>query len=359
MASKKTPETSKTPASEKEYQAMLRKGQLIQSKLEELYPGTQRNATTMTHENPFTLLVSTLLSAQTLGTMVRKVTPRLFAEASSPADMVALGAARIQPIIAPIGLSKVKAKYIVQMSQMLVDDYDGRVPETLDQLERLPGIGHKTASIVMLFGFNKPAFPVDTHIHRMACRWGCGNPKSVLKTEDSMKKWFPDQSRWADLHLQLIRFGREHCVATRHDMERCPICVFAATNEAKAANLKSSKKFVAAERHENPYSVHELGTSGHVSVDDEEESRLVKEENGGVEITQSRTTKNRGRKRKASLESGNLGVDSDASSASNVVEYKDTSDNDFEPENGDLGLAKIEASSLGLRRSARIGKRSR
>ncbi|KAI0564230.1 HhH-GPD base excision DNA repair protein [Gracilaria domingensis] len=169
--------------------------------------------------------------------------------------MVQLGEPAVRAIIKQIGLAPQKARNIVRLSQKLCDRHDGQVPDTFEQLEQLDGVGHKTASVVMMQAFDKPAFPVDTHIHRLACRWGCGNAKSVAKTESSLKLWFPDPRSWATLHTRLILFGRQHCPARNHDMDECAVCSFAATDEARQLNRQFPKKFVPPAKHADPFSV--------------------------------------------------------------------------------------------------------
>lgn len=188
--------------------------------LEELYPEVP---VPLDHTDPFTLLVAVLLSAQCTDERVNQVTPHLFAAASNPFDMIKLEVEEIRSIIRPCGLSPTKSKAIHGLSQILIDEYGGEVPQNLDLLEQLPGVGHKTASVVMSQAFGEPAFPVDTHIHRLAYRWCLSTGKSVVKTELDLKKLFP-RSTWNKLHLQIIFFGREYCPARGHDPHACPIC---------------------------------------------------------------------------------------------------------------------------------------
>ncbi|MEM9594908.1 MAG: endonuclease III [Acidobacteriota bacterium] len=203
--------------------------------LEELYPETP---IPLDHTDPFTLLVAVLLSAQTTDKKVNEVTPALFAAAPDPESMAALEVEEIRGYIRQLGLAPQKAKNLKTLSQMLVAD-GGRVPRTFEGLEALPGVGHKTASVVMAQAFGHPAFPVDTHIHRLADRWGLSDGKNVTKTERDLKAVFP-RELWNKLHLQIIFFGREHCPARFHDLETCPICSWASTKkrrrEEKAAN---------------------------------------------------------------------------------------------------------------------------
>ena len=154
---------------------------------------------------------------------MNEITPQLFAEASTPQKMAKLSQTLIQSIIRPCGLSPAKSKAIKTLSQILLDEYGGEVPKTFEDLERLPGVGHKTASVVMAQAFGIPAFPIDTHIHRCAKRWGLSSGKSVIQTEKDLKKHFPKKS-WIKLHLQIIYYGRAYCPARSHQVEACPIC---------------------------------------------------------------------------------------------------------------------------------------
>ncbi len=192
--------------------------------LDRLYPDPQ---VPLDHKDPYTLLIAVLLSAQCTDKRVNLVTPQLFALADNPADMVGLGEVRIREIIRPCGLSPQKAKAIHGLSRILCERYGGKVPADWEALEALPGVGHKTASAVMSHAFNIPAFPVDTHIHRLAERWGLSSGRNVVETERDLKRLFPE-SEWMRRHLQIIYFGREHCPALRHDAATCPICSFAA-----------------------------------------------------------------------------------------------------------------------------------
>ncbi len=201
------------------------KARRIRRILDRLYPETE---IPLGHEDPYTLLVAVLLSAQCTDARVNQVTPVLFAEASTPAKMVELGAPRIRRIIRTCGLAPQKSKAIAELSRILLERHDGRVPETFEELEALPGVGHKTASVVMSQAFGRPAFPVDTHIHRLAARWGLSRGRSVEQTERDLKRVFPE-ALWGRIHLQLIYFGREHCPARTHDFSSCPICSWAAS----------------------------------------------------------------------------------------------------------------------------------
>jgi endonuclease-3 len=193
--------------------------------LDELYP---EPAIPLDHADPFTLLVAVMLSAQSTDKKVNEITPGLFALASTPAQMAQQPVARIQERIRAIGLAPTKAKNIRATAQRLVDDYDGRVPADLAALETLPGVGHKTASVVMAQAFGEPSFPVDTHIHRLAARWRLSDGSNVTKTEADLRRLFP-RDTWNRRHLQIIYFGREHCPARGHDLSRCPICGWAAS----------------------------------------------------------------------------------------------------------------------------------
>jgi len=182
------------------------------------------------HQDPFTLLVSVLLSAQTTDKKVNEVTPALFSEALDPESMAALPVDRILAHIRTVGLAPTKAKNLKAMAGLLVERHGGQVPDHIDTLEALPGVGHKTASVVVCQAFGRPAFPVDTHIHRLAARWGLSDGKNVVKTEADLKKLF-SKDTWIRRHLQIIYFGREHCPARGHDLRQCPICGWAATKK--------------------------------------------------------------------------------------------------------------------------------
>ena len=196
------------------------KAGFVAEKLTELYPTT---SIPLDHADPYTLLVAVLLSAQCTDKKVNEITPLLFAKASTPQQMVKLSVEQIQDIIRPCGLSPMKSKGIHGLSRIILEEHGGEVPADMAALERMPGVGHKTASVVMVQAFGVPAFPVDTHIHRLAWRWGLSTGKSVEHTEADLKKLFPKDS-WADLHLQMIYFGREYCPAKAHDPHACPIC---------------------------------------------------------------------------------------------------------------------------------------
>ncbi len=196
------------------------KAEKIGEILDRLYP---QPPIPLQHRDPFTLLVAVLLSAQTTDAQVNKVTPALFARASTPQEMAKLPEEEILSLIRSCGLAPSKAKNIRRLAQTLVDEHGGRVPRDIEALERLPGVGHKTASVVMTQAFGEPAFPVDTHIHRLAERWKLSNGRNVEQTERDLKKLFA-RDEWGRRHLQLIYFGREHCPARGHDVDACPIC---------------------------------------------------------------------------------------------------------------------------------------
>lgn len=196
------------------------KAQFIVNRLEELYPETP---IPLDHSDPYTLLIAVLLSAQCTDERVNKITPFLFKKAKTPFEMVKLPVAEIEAIIKPCGLAPRKSKAISELSQILIDKYKGVVPASFEALEELPGVGHKTASVVMSQSFNIPAFAVDTHIHRLAQRWGLTNGKNVVQTEKDLKKIFPED-KWNKLHLQIIFYGREFCSARGCDGQICEIC---------------------------------------------------------------------------------------------------------------------------------------
>ena len=192
----------------------------ILQRLQALYPETP---VPLDHRDPFTLLVAVLLSAQCTDERVNKVTPELFELADTPQAMAALSVDQIKAVIRPCGLSPQKSRAIQRLSQILLDEHGGEVPADMEALERLPGVGHKTASVVMSQAFGVPAFPVDTHIHRLAQRWGLSTGKSVAQTEKDLKRLFP-RERWNRLHLQIIFYGREYCTARGCDGRVCEIC---------------------------------------------------------------------------------------------------------------------------------------
>ena len=196
------------------------KAEQIMRILDDLYPNPP---IPLDHSSHYTLLVAVLLSAQCTDVRVNKVTPHLFAKADTPEKMVTLSADEIRAIIRPCGLSPRKSKAIYELSHILIEKHNGEVPNTFEDLEALPGVGHKTASVVMIQAFDIPPFPVDTHIHRLGYRWGLSTGKNVEKTENDLKRVFPTE-KWNKLHLQIIYFGREYCPARGHDPEACPIC---------------------------------------------------------------------------------------------------------------------------------------
>jgi endonuclease-3 len=196
------------------------KASAIQAILKQLYPDAQ---VPLTHRDPFTLLVAVILSAQCTDVKVNKVTPALFRVADTPAAMAALPRTRIETLIHPCGLAPTKSGHLKELSRILCEKYAGRVPDTFAELEALPGVGHKTASVLMAQAFGKPAFPVDTHIHRLAWRWGLSDGTRVEKTEADLKRVFPE-AEWHALHLQIIFYGREYCPARGHSLEHCRIC---------------------------------------------------------------------------------------------------------------------------------------
>lgn len=210
------------------------KAERIAKQLDEFYPETP---VPLDHTDPYTLLVSVLLSAQCTDVRVNEVTPKLWEHGRTPAEIAALPLPTIRKIITPCGLGPQKSKAIKTLSKTLVDDYGSHVPQSFEALEALPGVGHKTASVVMSQAFGVPAFPVDTHIHRLAARWGLSSGKNVVQTERDLKKLFPETS-WNRLHLQIIFFGREHCPARGHDLSQCPICGWAATKKRIADEAK-------------------------------------------------------------------------------------------------------------------------
>ncbi len=185
------------------------------SKLQELYPEIP---VPLEHKDPYTLLIAVLMSAQSTDVRVNQITPMLFAKADNPYDMIKLSVEEIREVIKPVGLSPMKAKGIHGLSKILIDKHDGKVPRQLEYLEELPAVGHKTASVVVSQAFGIPAFPVDTHIHRLLYRWGFTNGKNVLQTEKDAKRLFP-KALWNDLHLQIIWYGREYSPARAWNMD--------------------------------------------------------------------------------------------------------------------------------------------
>lgn len=210
------------------------KAERIQKILDELFPVPE---VPLLHQDPYTLLVAVLLSAQCTDERVNQITPLLFARASTPAAMLHLSVPQIREIIRPCGLSPAKSKAIRGLSEILVQQHAGRVPQDFEELEALPGVGHKTASVVMAQAFGVPAFPVDTHIHRLAARWGLSRGSTVERTERDLKSLYPPSS-WNELHLQIIYFGRQYCPARSHDLSQCRICSWAATKKRIAEEAK-------------------------------------------------------------------------------------------------------------------------
>ncbi|MFL2493696.1 MAG: endonuclease III domain-containing protein [Candidatus Thalassarchaeum sp.] len=200
--------------------------------LDDLYP---KQPIPLDHSDPYTLLVAVMLSAQTTDKKVNEVTPELFAKADAPEKMASLQVDEIHDLIRQIGLAPTKAKNLKRMAEQIVED-GGEIRPNWEFLESLAGVGHKTASVVMAQAFGVPAFPVDTHIHRLASRWGLSNGRNVIKTEKDLKSTFPENT-WIRRHLQIIYFGREHCPALRHDLEQCLICSWAATKKRKREEM--------------------------------------------------------------------------------------------------------------------------
>ena len=196
------------------------KAAFVARALNKLYP---RPAIPLDHRDPYTLLVAVVLSAQCTDKKVNEIAPLLFAKAHTPKRMAALDVEENREIIKPCGLSPAKSKGIHGLSKIIMEKHGGQVPNTFPELEALPSVGHKTASVVMSQAFGVPAFPVDTHIHRLAWRWGLSTGKNVEQTEADLKRLFPEDT-WNVLHLQIIYFGREHCPAKGHDPLKCPIC---------------------------------------------------------------------------------------------------------------------------------------
>ena len=210
------------------------KAERIVEMLEELYPETP---VPLDHTNHFELLVAVLMSAQTTDLKVNQVTPALFAKANTPQTMAELPVETILQDIRQVGLAPTKARNIKRLSELLVVRHDGIIPDSFEALEALPGVGHKTAGVVLAQAFGIPAFPVDTHIHRLGARWGLSNGTTVERTERDLKAVFPKEL-WNKLHLQIIFFGREYCPARRHDLTQCPICSWTATKKRIAEEAR-------------------------------------------------------------------------------------------------------------------------
>jgi endonuclease-3 len=210
--------------------------------LDELYPAPP---VPLEHEDPFTLLVAVMLSAQTTDKKVNQVTPALFARAPTAEAMASLPVEQILAVIREVGLAPTKAKNLRRTAELLVERHAGKVPADLEALEALPGVGHKTASVVLVQAFGRPAFPVDTHIHRLAARWGLSSGKNVVETERDLKAVFPEAT-WARRHLQIIYFGRERCPARGHEPSACPICSWASAPVKGTTNAEAKKRTTPA-----------------------------------------------------------------------------------------------------------------
>ncbi len=230
--SRRSPSPSPTTSTESgPSPALKEKAGRIKAILDGLYP---RPPIPLDHADPFTLLVAVVLSAQCTDKKVNEVTPALFARAPTPEAMAAMTPEAVLAIIRPLGLAPTKAKNLVALSRLLLERHGGRVPKDMEALEALPGVGHKTASVVLSHAFGVPTFPVDTHIHRLAARWGLSDGRSVEHTERDLKALFDPQD-WERLHLQIIFFGREHCPALRHVPQECLICSWAGNSSVKDA----------------------------------------------------------------------------------------------------------------------------
>ena len=207
----------------------IQRSKIILKILNKIYPSTP---IPLKHRNKFTLLVSVLLSAQTTDVNVNNVTKNIYPKYNNPEQFVKLGRKKIENLIKSIGIFRVKAKSVYLLSKQLIEKHNGKVPDNFNDLEKLPGVGHKTASVVMSQGFGYPAFPVDTHIHRLAQRWGLSNGKNVIQTEQDLKRLFPKKS-WSKLHLQIIYYGREYCKARSCYGLTCKICTTCYPNRNK------------------------------------------------------------------------------------------------------------------------------
>ena len=214
----------------------VQRSKIILKILNKIYPNTP---IPLKHRNKFTLLVSVLLSAQTTDVNVNNVTKNIYPKYNKPEHFVKLGRKKIESLIKSIGIFRVKAKSIYLLSKQLIQKHNGKVPNNFEDLEQLPGVGHKTASVVMAQGFGRPAFPVDTHIHRLAQRWGLTNGKNVMETEKDLKRLFPKKS-WNKLHLQIIYYGREHCKARECYGLTCKICTTCYPNRKKPLKTKKA-----------------------------------------------------------------------------------------------------------------------
>ena len=214
----------------------IKRSKIILKILNKIYPKTR---IPLKHTNKFTLLVSVLLSAQTTDVNVNNVTKNIYPKYNKPEHFVKLGRKKIEQLIKSIGIFRVKAKSVYFLSKQLIKKHGGKIPKTFKELERLPGVGHKTASVVMSQGFGLPAFPVDTHIHRLAQRWGLTNGKNVVQTENDLKKLFPKKT-WNKLHLQIIYYGREYCKARECYGLTCKICTTCYPNRKKPIITKKA-----------------------------------------------------------------------------------------------------------------------
>ena len=214
----------------------VQRSKLILKILNRIYPKTK---IPLKHKNKFTLLISVLLSAQTTDVNVNNVTKDIYPKYNKPEDFVKLGRKKIERLIKSRGIFRVKAKSVYLLSNQLIEKHNGKVPNNFEELERLPGVGHKTASVVMAQGFGHPAFPVDTHIHRLAQRWGLTNGENVVQTEKDLKRLFPKKS-WNKLHLQIIYYGREHCKARECYGLSCKICTTCYPNRKKPLKTKKA-----------------------------------------------------------------------------------------------------------------------
>ena len=214
----------------------IRRANIVLKILNKIYPKTP---IPLKHRNKFTLLVSVLLSAQTTDVNVNNVTKNIYPKYNKPEHFVKLGRKKIENLIKSIGIFRVKAKSVYLLSKLLIEKHNGKVPDNFEDLEKLPGVGHKTASVVMSQGFGHPAFPVDTHIHRLAQRWGLTNGKNVVQTEEDLKRLFPKKS-WNKLHLQIIYYGREYCKARECYGLTCKICTTCYPNRKKPIVTKKA-----------------------------------------------------------------------------------------------------------------------
>ena len=214
----------------------VQRSKIILKILNKIYPSTP---IPLKHRNKFTLLVSVLLSAQTTDVNVNNVTKNIYPKYNKPEHFVKLGRKKIENLIKSIGIFRVKAKSVYLLSRLLIEKHNGKVPDNFEDLEKLPGVGHKTASVVMSQGFGYPAFPVDTHIHRLAQRWGLTNGKNVEQTEEDLKKLFPKKS-WNKLHLQIIYYGREYCKARECYGVTCKICTSCYPKRKKPIKTKKA-----------------------------------------------------------------------------------------------------------------------